>query len=106
MPGRSFAINLISFLESVTEAKACRKPVVYLDFSKAFDKVPHKRLLAQLRAKGVSKKVAKWIEHWLTERTQRVRVGLGGEMSKEGEMGSGVPQGTVLGPLLLLSFYR
>jgi ribonuclease P/MRP protein subunit RPP40 len=97
---------MISFLESVTEAKAYKKPVdvVYLDFSKAFDKVPYKRLLEKPRVKGVSKEVAKWIEHWLTERTQRVSVGVGGEMSEEGEMGSGVPQGTVFGSLASSQF--
>ncbi len=54
MPGRSCATNLISFLESVTEAKDNAKSVdvIYLDFSKAFDKVPHKRLSVKLRAKG------------------------------------------------------
>jgi hypothetical protein len=64
MPGRSCTTNLISFLESVTEAKdnATSVDVIYLDFSKAFDKVPHKRLSTKLRAKGVSTEITKWIE--------------------------------------------
>jgi hypothetical protein len=97
MPGRSWATNLISFLENVTEAKNRGKSVdvVYLNFSKAFDKVPHK-------SKGVSEEVARWIEHWLAERMQRVRVG--GEMSEEREVGLGVPQGTVLGRCLFSVF--
>jgi hypothetical protein len=91
MPGRSCATNLISFLESVTGAKDNAKSVdvIYLDFSKAFDKVPHKRLSAKLKAKGVSKEITKWIEDWLDQRKHVVKVG--GEMSEEGEVGSGVP---------------
>jgi hypothetical protein len=87
-------------MESVTDAKDRGKSVdiIYLDFSKAFDKVPHRKLVAKLRAKGVSEEIVCWIESWLGERTQQVRVG--GELSEEGEVGSGVPQGTVLGPCL------
>jgi hypothetical protein len=48
--------------------------LIYLDFSKAFDKVPHKRLLAKLRTKGISEEISRWIKHWLSDRTQRVRV--------------------------------
>ncbi len=44
--------------------------VVYLDFSKFFDKVPHKRLLRKMEGKKISKEVIKWIENWLTGRTQ------------------------------------
>jgi hypothetical protein len=60
MPGRSYATNLVSFLESVTEAKDSGKSVdvIYLDFSKAFDKVPHKRLMAKLRGKGISEEMS------------------------------------------------
>ncbi len=65
MPGRSCATNITSFLESVMEAKDSRKSVdmIYLDFSKAFDKVPHKRLLPKLRAKGTSEEISRRIEH-------------------------------------------
>ena len=48
--------------------------VVYLDFQKAFDKVPHKRLLLKLKAHGISNDVINWIEKWLTYRRQRVIV--------------------------------
>jgi hypothetical protein len=67
MPNQTCATNLISFLESITEAKDNAKSVdlIYLDFSKAFDKVPHKRLIAKLKAKGVSKEITDWIEEWL-----------------------------------------
>jgi len=72
--------------------------VFYLDFAKAFDKVPRQRLLLKLRAKGVSGDVYTWIKTWLEGRTQSVRVGK--EFSTPGTVDSGVPQGSVLGPPL------
>ena len=46
--------------------------IVYLDFKKAFDKVPHRRLFAKVRTCGVAGQVANWIVNWLSERKQRV----------------------------------
>ena len=48
---------------------------IYLDFSKAFDKVPHERLIKKLVAHGVGTKVSKWIQNWLSDRKQRVVIG-------------------------------
>ena len=48
--------------------------VIYLDFSKAFDKVPHRRLIAKCKSKSIDGTVLRWLESWLTDRTQRVRV--------------------------------
>jgi hypothetical protein len=72
MPGRSCTTNFVSFLESITEAKDSGKSVevIYLDFSKTFDKVPHKRLMAKLRAKGINEEILRWMEHWLSDRKQ------------------------------------
>ena len=58
--GKSCLTNLLSFLEDVTEAIDEDKPlvVIYLDFSKAFDKVPHKRLLHKIESHGISGNVA------------------------------------------------
>jgi hypothetical protein len=77
MLGRSCATNQIRFLESVKEVKDGGKSVdlIYLDFSKAFDKVPHKKLLAKLRTKEICEEISRWIKHWLSDRTQRVWVG-------------------------------
>jgi hypothetical protein len=76
--------------------------VVIMDFSKAFDKVPHRRLLEKVRYYGVSEQAATWIECFLSGRRQCVVVD--GEASPFTNVLSGVPQGTVLGPVLFLLF--
>jgi len=72
--------------------------IFYLDFAKAFDKMPRMRLLRKLRSKGIEEGIVEWIADWLTDRTQRVSAQ--GCLSEESSVGSGVPQGTVLGPVL------
>jgi len=76
--------------------------VVFLDFAKAFDKDPFKRLMLKLKAYGISGKVALWTEEWLNNRKKSV--GIRGTLSKLVPMISGVPQGSVLGPLLFLIY--
>ena len=74
--GRSCLTNLLSFLERVTEEldDGGNVDVIYLDFAKAFDKVPHQRLLGKLERYGVSGRVLAWIRGWLLNRWQRVGV--------------------------------
>ena len=74
--------------------------VIYLDFSKAFDRVDHHILLHKLKRNGVAGKLLKWIESFIMGRTQRVMVN--SHLSEVCEILSGVPQGSVLGPLLFL----
>ena len=91
------------FLEEITKWVDDGSPVdvVYLDFQKAFDKVPHHRLLLKLKAHGIGNDVINWIEKWLTHRRQRVIVD--GEIWKS--VLRGVPHGSVLGPILLIYIY-
>ncbi len=106
MPGKSCASNLVLFMDKVTKAVDEGKAVdiFYLDFAKAFDKVPRQRLVKKLRAKGVEEKTVTWIENWLSGRTKRVCIK--GEQSDSCLVESGVPQGTVLGPTLFTVYRR
>lgn len=76
--------------------------VLILDFSKAFDSISHRRLIFKLDHHGICGKTLGWIKTWLTNRTQKVVVD--GETSNEISVQSGVPQGTVLGPLMFLLY--
>jgi len=76
--------------------------MLILDFSKAFDTVAHQRLINKLDNYGITNNVKSWITTWLTSRTQRVVVD--GEQSSDARVRSGVPQGTVLGPLMFLLY--
>ncbi len=94
---RSCLTNLLEFVEHVAEELDKGEPVdaIYLDFQKAFDKVPHNRLLAKLRAIGIRGRLLNWIKQWLTGKN---RVVFNGEASKWKDLLSGVPRGSILTP--------
>ena len=69
-----------------------------LDFARAFDKVPHIRLMSKLRLYGIQGEVAAWISSFLSQRSQQVVVD--GSTSDSADVKSGIPQGTVMGPFL------
>jgi len=75
---------------------------IYIDFAKAFDSVVHSKLCAKLAAIGIKGKLLNWIVSFLSCRTQQVKVG--GQLSSTVNVISGVPQGSVLGPLLFLVY--
>ncbi len=85
-----------------TKQKRCQTDVLIMDFSKAFDKVGHNRLVEKLHFYGIQGKTNMWIKKFLMDREQTVV--LEGEHSYKATVSSSVPQGSVLGPCLFL-FY-
>ena len=104
VPKRSCVTNLLDIMDKWTDTLDTGAPVdaVYLDFAKAFDSVPQKRLIKKVRSYGITGKVGEWIADFLTDRRQRVAVQ--GSHSGWSKVKSGVPQGSVLGPILFVIY--
>ncbi|PIK49022.1 putative RNA-directed DNA polymerase from mobile element jockey-like [Apostichopus japonicus] len=102
--GKSCVTQLIDVLDDWTKSldDGSGIDVVYTDFMKAFDKVPHERLLAKVRSYGITGDLLQWIRQFLYRRKQRVCVE--GSLSDWADITSGIPQGSVLGPILFLLY--
>ena len=100
MSGKSCATQLLEFLEYLTEALDQGKDVdiIYLHFCRAFDKVPHKRLLKKMYKYGITGRVQQWVQEFFSGRKQRVVIN--GSKPNWQVVSSGIPQGSVLGHVL------
>ena len=103
-PEYSCEIQLVTVCQDIADSldEGVRTDAIIIDFSKAFDLVPHDRLLMKITATGVDLRVVVWVKKFLLGHLQRVREY--GQLSEEVRVTSGVLQGIVLGPLLFLAY--
>ena len=102
--GRSTVLQLLKLTDSWSNSldDNVQVDIIYTDFEKAFDKVPHQRLLSKLKSYGLNELIVDWIRAFLLLRSQRVKIN--GVLSEYKHVLSGIPQGSVLGPLLFVIY--
>ena len=105
-PKRSITLQMLQFLDKIYDdfdnPNIKSLQAIYLDFEKAFDKVPHDLCIYKLNKFGISGNALKLLANYLTNRKQQVRIGAA--VSSHLEVSSGVPQGSLLGPVLFITF--
>ena len=104
MGGRSTVLQLLKILDDWTDSMDNGKSteVIYMDFKKAFDSVPHRRLIYKIECLGIKDPILSWLRAFLENRRQAVRIS--GVTSEEHQILSGIPQGSVLGPVLFVLY--
>ena len=104
IPGRSTSLQLLKMLDAVTNAidNNNQVDIIYMDFMKAFDRVPHRRLIEKVKSYGIDGCILRWIDSFLSSRSHCVLVS--GCASSWAPVVSGIPQGSVLGPTLFVLY--
>jgi len=105
LKGRSTVLQLLRIIDEWTlnlDSGGGQIDCICMDFEKAFDKVPHRRLISKLHSYGINSKIISWITYFLENRQCRVTVN--GKFSTWHDVISGIPQGSILGPLLFIIY--